>query len=92
MASTHNTDVYASLISIINSKFPQITLLICKRVINSYRNFFLADNGDKTFTLIKFLAHLINQSVVIIFFNFNEQNNSPVFVIFFSYMNKLVFK
>ncbi len=92
MASPHNTDVYASLISIINSKFPQITQLICKRVIHLYRDYFAADNGDKTFALIKFLAHLINQSVVTIFFNFNEQNNSPVFVFFFSYMNNLLFK
>ncbi|CAF2123685.1 unnamed protein product, partial [Rotaria magnacalcarata] len=59
------TPVYAALISIINSKFPQIGQLICKRVISSLRNAYMADENEECFAMTKLLAHLINQRVVI---------------------------
>ncbi len=65
--SPNNTNVYAALVSVINTKFPQISLLICKRVIYSFREYFVADERKKTFITIKFIAHLINQNIVCIF-------------------------
>lgn len=65
--SPGNTNVYAALVCIINSKFPRIGQLICKRVISSYRELFVANERRKTFIIIQFIAHLINQKVVCIF-------------------------
>ncbi|CAF4631754.1 unnamed protein product, partial [Rotaria sp. Silwood2] len=62
--SPDNTKVYAALISIINPKFPQISQLICKRVISLYRESFMADKRKKTFIMIKFLTHLINERML----------------------------
>ncbi|CAF5227794.1 unnamed protein product, partial [Rotaria magnacalcarata] len=58
------TPVYAALTSIINSKFPQIGQLICKRVISSLRNAYMADENEECFAMTKLLAHLINQRVL----------------------------
>jgi hypothetical protein len=55
-----NTNVYAALVSIINSKLPQIGILICKRVISLYRESFINDERQKTFQMIKFLGCLLN--------------------------------
>ncbi|CAF0976441.1 unnamed protein product [Rotaria magnacalcarata] len=58
------TPVYAALISIINSKFPLIGQLICKRVISSLRNAYMADENEECFAMTKLLAHLMNQRVL----------------------------
>ncbi|CAF2650526.1 unnamed protein product [Rotaria sp. Silwood2] len=63
-ASPNNTNLYAALVSVVNTKFPQISLLICKRVIHSYREYFVADERKKTFIAIKFIAHLVNQKIL----------------------------
>ncbi|CAF0976423.1 unnamed protein product [Rotaria magnacalcarata] len=55
------TPVYAALTSTVNSKFPQIGQLICKRAISSFRNAYMANKKTKCFAIAKFLAHLINQ-------------------------------
>lgn len=62
--SPNKTPVYAALISIVNSKFPDIGELICKRLIVLFHRTY--QDRDKTVCLVttKFLAHLVNQRVV----------------------------
>ncbi|CAF3624202.1 unnamed protein product [Rotaria sp. Silwood1] len=62
--SPYSTPVYAALTSMINSKFPQIGQLICKRLISSFRKAHMDDEKTKCFAEAKFLAHLINQRVL----------------------------
>ncbi|XP_059286830.1 pre-mRNA-splicing factor cwc22-like [Lycium ferocissimum] len=56
------TDVFAALVAIINTKFPQIGELLCKRMILQLQK----ANNNKTHTLatVKFIAHLVNQQVL----------------------------
>ncbi len=87
------TNVYAALVCIINKTFPEISLLICKRVIFLYRKSFLADDRKKTFITIQFLAHLINQKVVCVVLILMNKIIPLLFSIFlFSYMKKFHLK
>jgi len=81
--SPNNTAIYVALVSIINANFPQVNLLICERVISSYRQSFLANERKMTFIMIKFLAHLINQKVVRIFLILMNKTILPLFSNFF---------
>ncbi|CAH8391370.1 unnamed protein product [Eruca vesicaria subsp. sativa] len=64
IASPNLTDVFAALISIINSKFSLIGDLLLRRLVLQIRKAY--DRNDKTLLLsvVKFLAHLVNQRVV----------------------------
>ena len=89
----NNTNVYAALIAIINTEFPQISLLICKRVISFYRDSFLADERKKCFSLLKFISYLINQKLVCIFLVLMNKTILILFSIFlFSCIKRLHFK
>ncbi|KAL1123774.1 hypothetical protein AAG570_001547 [Ranatra chinensis] len=58
------TNVYASLVAIINSKFPKIGELLVRRVIMQFKRGY--KRGDKAITTSAstFIAHLVNQRVV----------------------------
>jgi pre-mRNA-splicing factor CWC22 len=58
------TPVYAAMMAIINTKFPQIGELLVVRLVAQFRRAWR--RGDKTVcvAVIKFLAHLVNQKVV----------------------------
>uniref|UniRef100_A0A8C0ZTS0 Pre-mRNA-splicing factor CWC22 homolog n=1 Tax=Castor canadensis TaxID=51338 RepID=A0A8C0ZTS0_CASCN len=62
-ASPIFTHVYAALVAIINSKFPQIGELILKRLILNFRKGYRRNDKQLCLTASKFVAHLINQNV-----------------------------
>ncbi|KAL0616044.1 Pre-mRNA-splicing factor CWC22-like protein [Plecturocebus cupreus] len=62
-ASSIFTHVYAALVAIINSKFPQIGELILKRLILNFRKGYRRNDKQLCLTASKFVAHLINQNV-----------------------------
>ncbi|XP_044530719.1 pre-mRNA-splicing factor CWC22 homolog [Gracilinanus agilis] len=57
------THVYAALVAIINSKFPNVGELILKRLILSFRKGYRRNDKQLCLTATKFIAHLINQNV-----------------------------
>ncbi|KAF5903358.1 pre-mRNA-splicing factor CWC22, partial [Clarias magur] len=62
-ASPIFTHVYAAVVAIINSKFPQIGELILKRLILNFRKGYRRNDKQQCLTSSKFVAHLINQNV-----------------------------
>ncbi|XP_055004795.1 pre-mRNA-splicing factor CWC22 homolog isoform X3 [Boleophthalmus pectinirostris] len=62
-ASPIFTHVYAAVVAIINSKFPQIGELILKRLILNFRKSYRRNLKQQCLTASKFVAHLINQNV-----------------------------
>ncbi|KAM6955491.1 pre-mRNA-splicing factor CWC22 homolog isoform 1-T2 [Lycodopsis pacificus] len=62
-ASPTFTHVYSAVVSIINSKFPQIGELILKRLILAFRRSYRRNLKQQCLTASKFVAHLINQNV-----------------------------
>ena len=63
MASPNFTSVYAALISVINSKIPDIGSLTIRRYILSFRRAFKKNNKIQLFSITKMIAHLINQQI-----------------------------
>ncbi|XP_076024214.1 pre-mRNA-splicing factor CWC22 homolog, partial [Genypterus blacodes] len=62
-ASPIFTHVYAAVVAIINSKFPQIGELILKRLVLSFRRGYRRNLKQQCLTASRFVAHLINQNV-----------------------------
>ncbi|KAM8934094.1 pre-mRNA-splicing factor CWC22 homolog [Pelodytes ibericus] len=62
-ASPIFTHVYAAVVAIINSKFPQIGELILKRLILNFRKGYRRNDKQQCLTSSKFVGHLINQNV-----------------------------
>ena len=60
--------VYAALVAVINSKFPQIGELILRRLIIQFKRAYKRNDKNAAATASKFIAHLINQQVVCIFY------------------------
>ena len=82
-ASPFYTAVYAALVSVINTKFPQIGELIVKRLISSFRRTYQRNDKTTCLACSRFIAHLVNQNVVCIdFFLIESKIHSPLF--FFS--------
>ncbi|ESN94139.1 hypothetical protein HELRODRAFT_115201 [Helobdella robusta] len=57
------THVYAALVAIVNTKFPQIGELLMKRLIAQFRRGFRRNNKTICLACVRFLAHLVNQQV-----------------------------
>lgn len=64
MASPNFTHVYAALIAVINTKFPDIVQLIISRVILQYQRAYVRNNKIVCMATTKMIAHLINQKVL----------------------------
>lgn len=64
MASPNFTHVYAAVVSVINTKLPDIGHLIIRRVILQFRRAYQRNNKIVCGATTKFLAHLINQKVL----------------------------
>uniref|UniRef100_A0A8D0GPJ9 Pre-mRNA-splicing factor CWC22 homolog n=1 Tax=Sphenodon punctatus TaxID=8508 RepID=A0A8D0GPJ9_SPHPU len=62
-ASPIFTHVYAAVVAIINSKFPNIGELILKRLILNFRKGYRINDKQICLTASKFVAHLMNQNV-----------------------------
>ncbi|XP_015070595.1 pre-mRNA-splicing factor CWC22 homolog [Solanum pennellii] len=58
------TDVFAALIAVVNTKFPQIGELLCKRIILQLRRAYNNNNKPQMLASVKFIGHLVNQQVV----------------------------
>jgi pre-mRNA-splicing factor CWC22 len=57
------TNVYACLIAIINTKFPQIGELLLKRLIVQFKTSYKQNKKEQCIGSCKMIAHLINQNV-----------------------------
>ncbi|BES93579.1 MA3 [Nesidiocoris tenuis] len=62
-ASPTFTNVYASLVAIVNSKFPNIGELLLKRVVIRFKRAYKRSDKAVCLTAATFIAHLINQRV-----------------------------
>jgi pre-mRNA-splicing factor CWC22 len=57
------THVYAALVAIVNTKFPQIGELLISRMISQFRRAYKRSDKILCLSLSKFLAHLVNHRV-----------------------------
>ena len=64
MASPGFTHVYSALIAVINTKLPEIGLLVVKRVLIQFRRSFERNNKIVCVATLKMVAHLVNQRVL----------------------------
>ena len=64
MASPHFSPVFAALVAVVNTKFPELGELVLKRVILQFRRAFKRNDKPVCVAASRFLAHLINQQVV----------------------------
>jgi pre-mRNA-splicing factor CWC22 len=62
-ASPTFTNVYAALVSIINTKFPNIGELLLKRLIIQFRRGYMRNDKPGCLAAAKFIGHLVNQQV-----------------------------
>ncbi|XP_062580722.1 pre-mRNA-splicing factor CWC22 homolog [Saccostrea cucullata] len=62
-ASPTFTHVYAALVSVINTKFPQIGELILRRLVIQFRRGFKRNDKNLCLSSTRFIAHLVNQQV-----------------------------
>lgn len=62
-ASPTFTHVYAALVSIINSKFPNIGELLLKRLVIQFKRAFRRNDKAVCLSSSRFIAHLVNQRV-----------------------------
>ncbi|XP_019088732.1 PREDICTED: pre-mRNA-splicing factor CWC22 homolog [Camelina sativa] len=63
MASPGFTDVFAALVAVINSKFPQVALILLKRVVLQLKRAYKRNDKPQLLAAVKFIAHLVNQQV-----------------------------
>lgn len=64
MASPNFTHVYAALVSVINSKLPNLGELIIHRVLIQFKRSFQRNNRLVCIATTKMIAHLVNQKVL----------------------------
>lgn len=62
-ASPTFTNVYAALVAVINSKFPNIGELLLKRLVLQFKRGFKQNNKSTCISAAAFIAHLVNQRV-----------------------------
>lgn len=63
-ASPKLTNVYASLVAVINSEFPDCGLLLVKRAVLRFKSAYDSEDKKSMESSSKLLAHLVNQAVV----------------------------
>eukprot|EP00803_Ostreobium_quekettii_P000150 evm.model.scf_11.29 EVM.evm.TU.scf_11.29 scf_11:256419-264268(+) len=63
MASPTFTPVYAALVAVVNTKFPEIGELLLKRVILQFKRAYRRNDKPVFLAATQFLAHLVNQAV-----------------------------
>eukprot|EP00033_Pygsuia_biforma_P000878 GCRY01001017.1.p1 GENE.GCRY01001017.1~~GCRY01001017.1.p1 ORF type:complete len:862 (-),score=252.85 GCRY01001017.1:67-2652(-) len=62
-ASLRHTNVFASLVAVINTKVPEIGELLIKRLIMQFRRAYKRNDENTCVTTVHFIAHLVNQQV-----------------------------
>ncbi|KAG0471242.1 hypothetical protein HPP92_015788 [Vanilla planifolia] len=63
MASPGFTDVFAALVAVVNTKFPEVGKLLLKRVLLQFKRSFSRNDKPQLLAATKFIAHLVNQQV-----------------------------
>ncbi|CAI5500564.1 unnamed protein product, partial [Closterium sp. Naga37s-1] len=63
MASPTFTHVFAPLVTVVNTKFPELGELLLKRIILQFRMAFRRNDKPVLVAACRFLAHLVNQQV-----------------------------
>jgi pre-mRNA-splicing factor CWC22 len=63
MASPSFTNIYAALVAVVNTKFPEIGELLLTRVVLQFRRAYKRNDKPICIAASKFLAHLVNQQV-----------------------------
>ncbi|KAI5674086.1 hypothetical protein M9H77_14450 [Catharanthus roseus] len=64
MASPAFTDVFAALVAVVNTKFPEVGELLLKRIILQLQRAYKRNDKPQLLAAVKFVAHLVNQQVV----------------------------
>ena len=64
VASPAFTPVYAALVSVINTKFPEIGELLLHRLVTAFKRSYRRNDKQICVASLKFVAHLVNQQVV----------------------------
>ncbi|KAA8528110.1 hypothetical protein F0562_035021 [Nyssa sinensis] len=64
MASPSFTDVFAALVSVVNTKFPEVGDLLLRRIVLQLRRAYKRNDKPQLLAAVKFIAHLVNQQVV----------------------------
>ncbi|KAL3620418.1 hypothetical protein CASFOL_035330 [Castilleja foliolosa] len=64
MASPGFTDVFAALVAVVNTKFPEVGDLLLRRIILHLQRAYKRNDKPKLLAVVKFIAHLVNQQVV----------------------------
>ncbi|GFP80022.1 pre-mRNA-splicing factor cwc22 [Phtheirospermum japonicum] len=64
MASPGFTDVFAALVAVVNTKFPEVGDLLLRRIILQLQRAYKRNDKPKLLAVVKFIAHLVNQQVV----------------------------
>jgi pre-mRNA-splicing factor CWC22 len=64
MASPNFSHVYTALIAVINTKVPEIGLLVAKRVLIQFKRSFERNNKIVCVATTRMIAHLINQRIL----------------------------
>ena len=70
MASPQFSPVFAALVAVTNTKFPELGELVVKRVVLQFRRAFRRNDKSVCVAATKFLASLVNQQVCRSFFSF----------------------
>ncbi|XP_057953645.1 uncharacterized protein LOC131147964 [Malania oleifera] len=63
MASPGFTDVFAALVAVVNTKFPEVGDLLLKRIILQLKRAYKRNDKPQLLAAVKFIAHLVNQQV-----------------------------
>ncbi|GKC89811.1 pre-mRNA-splicing factor CWC22, partial [Tanacetum coccineum] len=64
MASPGFTDVFAALVAVVNTKFPEVGNLLLRRIILQLQRAYKRNDKHQLLAAVKFIAHLVNQQVV----------------------------
>ncbi|KAK7858676.1 pre-mrna-splicing factor cwc22 [Quercus suber] len=63
MASPGFTDVFAALVAVVNTKFPEVGELLLRRVVLQLKRAYKRNHKPQLLAAVKFIAHLVNQLV-----------------------------
>ncbi|KAK6931744.1 MIF4G-like, type 3 [Dillenia turbinata] len=63
MASPNFTDVFAALVAVVNTKFPEVGELLLRRIVLQLKRAYKRNDKPQLLAAVKFIAHLVNQKV-----------------------------
>uniref|UniRef100_A0A7N2QX20 MI domain-containing protein n=1 Tax=Quercus lobata TaxID=97700 RepID=A0A7N2QX20_QUELO len=63
MSSPGFTDVFAALVAVVNTKFPEVGELLLRRIVLQLKRAYKRNDKPQLLAAVKFIAHLVNQLV-----------------------------